>query len=285
MSKKTAEQETGDIVVEERTAVTVAANPNMSVQVAAFDMSEDAGAGMEGADAASFAIPFLAVLQKLSPVCDETDGAYNPDAKPGMLMNTVTGQLYDGKVGVVILPVHYQRRFLRWGPRSSGGGFKGEMLPEVAAKLEFDGVVQNVEGRLYYPDADGQVNEKKCDRLADTRNHFFILEGTGQQMLLSLGSTQIKKSKALMSMLAALKIDHGGKKITPPTWAARVRVTTVLEQNDQGNWYGVRFAIEGLIIDQDEYEAGKAFNKGLKEGTAGEVRYTDPEEATGSDKF
>ena len=68
--------------------------------VATMDMSmfaEDAGAGMEGATAESFAIPFLSVLQKGSPQVDEASGVAIEGAKAVMLFENVTGKMFDGK--------------------------------------------------------------------------------------------------------------------------------------------------------------------------------------------
>ena len=52
------------------------------------------GRGFEEADADSFAIPFLAMLQKGTPQADPDDPAYIKGAKPGMFMNTVTLELF-----------------------------------------------------------------------------------------------------------------------------------------------------------------------------------------------
>lgn len=249
--------------------------PN-ALSTSVIDYGTDSGRGMEEADSQSFAIPFLTVIQKMSPQCDEANSKYMEDAKPGMLINTVTNELYDGREGIIFLPAHYQRRFLRWAPRDNGGGFKGDMTPEAAATAREAGLVKEVDGKLYFPLEDGSISEKRCDRLADVRNHFGILEGANQRVLLSLGSTQIKKSKALMSMLSAVKATMPDKRqVTPPTWAVRVRIQTVLESNDQGNWYGVKFTLEGLVSDPEAYAAGKDFYTSLQQGTAGEVRYTD----------
>ena len=48
-----------------------------------MDFSADAGQGMEGADKASFAIPFITMLQGLSPQLETVDGA-----KPGLFIMT-----------------------------------------------------------------------------------------------------------------------------------------------------------------------------------------------------
>lgn len=250
-----------------------------------LDFGSDAGAGMEGTDKESFAIPFLTVLQQLSPQVDESDAKYIEGAKVGMLLNTVTGRLYDGREGLVVLPAAYQRRFLRWGPRGTeNSGFKGELFPEQVARMRERGEITELDGRLYAPLGDGTVSDKRCDRFSDTRNHFCVIEATGEQVLLSLSSTQIKKSKALMAMLSSVKVPRAdGLAFTPPTWANRVRVTTCPEANDKGKWHGVRFALEGFTTSAAAYAAGKAFHAALAAGTAGEVRYEDAAEESRED--
>lgn len=232
-----------------------------------FDIEADAGSGMEHTDRDAFAIPFLRVLQKISPQCDETDAAYIKGAKGGMLLNTVTNTLYPGDTGVIILPCAYQRRFIQWAPRGADGGYRGEWLPEDVARMRAAGEVVEEEGRLFL----GEANEKKSDRLVDTRSHFALVveeDGSASQVILPLASTQIKKSKQLMSMLSATRVKTKKGLVTPPTWMNRIRITTVLESNDQGSWYGVRFEQEGLIDDAALYEAGKSFHDTVLAGEA-----------------
>lgn len=242
-----------------------------------FDFEVDAGGGMEHTDRESFAIPFLRVLQKISPQCDEADAAYIPGAKGGMLFNTVTGKLYEGEV--TFLPCAYQRRFIQWAPRGSEGGYRGDWLPEEVAKMRASGEITEEEGRLYL----GEANEKKSDRLVDTRSHFGLVvedDGAVSQVILALSSTQIKKSKQLMSMLSSARIKTAKGMVTPPTWMNRVKISTVLESNDQGSWYGVKFEADGFITDGELYEAGKAFHDTVLAGEA-KVSY----ETSADDKF
>ena len=242
-----------------------------------IDFGDDLGGGMEGADRESFAIPFLKVLQKLSPQCDEADAAFVQGAKGGMLFNSVTGELFAD--GVTFLPCAYQRRFLRWGPRGDGGGFKGELLPEDVARLRDNDQVRDLDGRLYFPDESGAVNDKRCDRLVDTRSHFgIIINGENlEQVLLPLSSTQIKKSKQLMSMLSAVKIKGPKGMITPPTWMNKVKITTTLESNDQGSWYGVKFELDGFINTQEVYDVAKTFHDTVMQGET-KVNYQETAE-------
>lgn len=247
--------------------------------ITGVDFEADSGAGMEGADKDSFAIPFLAVIQKMSPQVDEADPKYIEGARPGMLMDTVTEELFDGKEGVLVLPCAFQRRYLRWGPREAGGGFKGELTPEEATALEQSGEVVNVDNRLYYPDDNGNVDPKKCDFLQDSRNHFVLRVNpeTGKltEMLLSLRSTQISKSKTMMTKLQNVKVKGKEGMVTPPTWVNRVRITTVPESNDKGSWHGIKVELEGFIQSTDEYAAGKRLHDIIREGDV-RVNYDEP---------
>ena len=241
-----------------------------NTELAGIDFAADANAGLEHTDKDSFAIPFLRVLQKISPQVDEDAPEYVPGAKGGMIWNSVTNQLYSGKEGVIVVPCAFQRRFVRWAPRGEASGYRGEYMPEDVAAMRADGEIDESTGQL-------MIGE---DRLVDTRNHYVLVDDPEYgltQAILALSSTQIKKSKQLLSLLANVKVaGPNGTKVTPPTWVNRVRMTTVGESNDHGSWHGVKFAPEGFITDKATYEAGRDFHEMV---SAGEVR-ANYEEAT-----
>lgn len=275
----------------------VAEVKNSAVALPDFLDIADFGAGFEGADAESYALPFLALLQKMSPMVDEDDPKYVQGAKSGMFINTVTQQLYDGKAGLLIVPAAFKRSFVKWGARnSSDPGFKGEFTPEEFDKLKQDGLALEVEGRFYAPDENGKVDDDKSDYFADTRSHFVIVVDpeTGEygQALLSLSSTAVKASRALMTALSQKKVETPRGKMTPPTFANMVRLTSVGASNASGSWSMPNFKLEGLVTDKDVYNAAKelhdAFASGAvnvdrtKQETSGEAPVSDkPEEAEG----
>ena len=45
------------------------------------------------------ALPFLKVLGQLSPECNKRDAKHVEGAEPGMIINTVTNEIYDGVKG------------------------------------------------------------------------------------------------------------------------------------------------------------------------------------------
>jgi hypothetical protein len=233
----------------------------------------DMDGGFEGTDKDSFAIPFIQILQKMSPMVDEDNPKHIEGAKAGMLYNTVTQRLYEGKTGLTFIPCAYKRCFIQWGGRESDSGFKGEFTPEEIEAMKDRGEIVAVEGRLYKPDAEGKVHEKKSDYFADTRSHFILLwnEETGEtsQAILSLSSTQTKASKMLMTSLQQQKMLVGGVKRTPPTYVNKVKLTTIGMANEKGTWSGARFDLEGFVGDRHVFEEAKAFWRAI---AAGEVK-------------
>lgn len=238
-----------------------------TTNVTQFNFGADVGAGMEGSDRDSFAIPFLRVLQQLSPQVNEADSAYVKGAKAGMFINSVTNRLY---AEVIFLPCVFQRRLLQWAPRGTDGGFRGEYVPEQVDAMLADGRVVEVDGKLYVPSDDGKVNEKKCDKISDTRSHFGVIvddvTGEYERVLMALSSTQIKKSKQLMSMLSSVKVKTSNGSVTPPTWINRIKITSIPESNDNGSWHGVKFEADGFITSQELYDEGKAFHDSIVKG-------------------
>jgi hypothetical protein len=201
-----------------------------------------------------------------------------------MLFNTVTQRLYDGKTGFLIIPCAYKRSFIQWGGREGEGGFKGEFSPEEIDQFKTDEKkIKVIDGKLFIPNEDGSVNEKKNDRYEDTRSHFVIVidpeTGEYAPAILSLSSTQIKASKMLMTALQQKKVKTPRGNMTPPVFSNLVRVTTVGKQNDKGSWSGLVFELEGMVTDKELYNDAKEFYKGFVKGDI-KADYSKAEQST-----
>lgn len=246
------------------------AAPAKTAVGAAIDFSQDAGAGQEGADKDSYAIPFLLVLQPLSPVVVEK---LVPGAEAGMIMNSVTNELFKE---LFLVPCAYQRRWIRWGAREAGGGFKGEFTTPQAKDIQASGAVKEMEGRLYYPEADGSINPKRSDRLSDTRSHYVIAmrdakePGFAFQALLALTSTGIKVSKNWMSRMEGIKLRKGGRPdgelYNPPSFSHVYRLSSQMEKNDKGTWFLPVISLVGPVESGELYNAAKSFHQTIIEG-------------------
>ena len=250
---------------EKATALATAA---MSPQVAlTAQYEEEAGAGFENADANAYAIPFISILQAMSPQCKKSDGAYIKGAEEGMFFNSVTQEIFPGDTGIIALPCYYKRVFLEWAPRETGGGFKGEHLPSdpiVSTTVRGDKGDILPNGNL----------------LADTRVHYVLIvkdDGTYSPAVISLSSTQMKKSRQWMSKMEGIKFKRAdGTLYTPPMFSHTYHLTTVPEQNDKGSWYGLKVATGGPLQDPGLFAAAKEFKRQISAGEVKEQPHAAP---------
>lgn len=273
---------------DKKTGTAVAAVAGGTLAPEFMDMA-DFGGGFEGTDQDSFAIPFIQILQKTSPIVDEDNPRHIEGAKAGMFYNTVTGELFDGREkGMLLVFCAFKRSYIQWGGREGDGGFKGEMTVQEFEELAKDPTkVVMVDGRPYAPDAEGNVNEKKSDYFADTRSHFVLIynEETGEfgQAILSLSSSQIKASKGIMTALNQKKVSTPKGLMTPPTYANIVKATTQGMSNEKGNWSGIKFELVKMVTDPNLYANAKAFYQDIVKGNVN-VDYNKAENAaTGND--
>lgn len=241
----------------ETTAVAEAANTAVG---APLDFSADAGAGMENVDAQSVAIPFIVVLQGLSPQLETVEGA-----KVGLLLNTVTNELFSE---LDIIPVAFQRKFLKWRPRNQGGGYRGEM-----SVLEYE----NLKAAEKFTKNEKDIEVYEGNEIKDTRIHFVLvnLGGYWSPAIISMTSTQIKYSKRLMARIGNIQMpDAKGKMYNPPSFSHIYHVKTFKETNEKGTWYSFDINMLKPVAEADVYQSAREFHKQVM---AGAVKVVPPD--------
>jgi len=226
------------------------------------------GAGMEEADRDSFAIPFLQILQKVSPQVDPDDEAYIDGAKAGMFFDSVTTECLDSeKSELNVIPVFYRCAFVEWKTRDDGGGFVKEHSVDEAADLSFE---RDEKNRDMLPNG---------NQIVDTRYHYVILvtEDLMRPMVITMSSTQVKKSKRWMSDMD-LQVRSLGLK---STFQTRYKIGTIGESNEHGTWRGWNITRNGLVAKQEELDSAISFYKAIKSGEVKEATDSlDPSSAT-----
>ena len=230
------------------------------------DVFADAGKGSESATMSDMIIPFILCAQKLSPQLNKRESVHIEGLEEGDFFNTATEQFWKGETGFIFVPALYQREYNEWIPRADGGGFAGKHGPEIEKKV----VREERNGRfgLYLPNG---------NTIAITGVWYGLIldKDSTIQAVLSLSSTQLKKSQKLMSQLKELALDRpdGKGKFNPPLWYSRVRVSSVPESNDQGSWMGWKFTLEGSTLDDKQngefiYMMAKHLGEAVTKGTA-----------------
>lgn len=240
----------------------VKAEQNLPVPL---DYSQYAGQGTEQATAGDYALPFLMILQKLSPQVDETTIAYVKNAKAGMVFESATGQIWDGKEGVRLIPCYFRKDMVEWAPREAGGGF----VKAHGWNEELMGqCTRDERGRMILPNG---------NLLVDTKYHYCLLltEQGPMQVVLSMTSTQLKKSRKWLSMINMRRMtDKQGKSFIPPSFAYTYKLTTGQESNEKGTWFGWQVEMGEAVVNPDVARQAVQFMRLVKEGN---VKVADPD--------
>ena len=84
-----------------------------------FEADANVLTGTVGQD--DLALPFLKILGQLSPEVNKRDGKYVEGAEPGMIYNSVTGELFNGEQGVPVIPCYYKLEYVEWKDRGKDG--------------------------------------------------------------------------------------------------------------------------------------------------------------------
>ena len=212
------------------------AEKKASTAVTTFDDSLlSGGTGLEETTTEDYAIPFIRVLQPMSPQLLKNEGDYLPGAEAGQLLNTVTRQTYDGEEGLSIVPCAYTKKYIEFIPREKGGGFVNSNHDiSILAKCKRD---ENT-NRFMTPDG---------TEIVETAQYFIlVLDPEPQQAVLALSSTQLGTSRKWLTMLRMAKVQNKkGESVDAPMFAYTYRLTTTTQSNDKGSWYGFSVNQEG----------------------------------------
>ena len=172
----------------------VAPKQSFSIAAASEDLADK---GFEQMGANDLALPFLKVLGQLSPQVTQGDPAFIADARPGMIFNSVTQDLFDGQKGIEIVPCYYKLEYLEWPDRQEGANAPVNTYPADSDIL-----------------SQTKRDEQNLDRLPngnyiqETASHFVLRVEDGQPQetaLMSMKATQRKKSKMWNSMMRSVK--------------------------------------------------------------------------------
>ena len=201
------------------------------------------------------ALPFLKILGQLSPEVNKRDAKYVKGAEPGMIINTVTNELFDGEKGIDILPVYYKRQYIEWKDRGDSGGAPVKIY-DASDDLPATTRDKGNKDRL----ANGNY-------LETTASHFVIkLNGVPQRALISMKATQLKISRKWNSMMMGIKMQGKTGLFTPPTYSHIYKLKTVQQSNDKGTWFGWDVSKVGPVTNKSVYQIAKAFSNNVAKG-------------------
>ena len=237
--------------------------------VLATSFEDDAGNSFAGMNQDDFALPFLRLLTNTSPEVGELEGAL-----PGMIHNTVTNELFDGKKGVRVIPCAYVRQYIEWAPRGSGTGAPLHIYPATSDILS----------KTRREPGDNKDYLDNGNYIENTANHYVMVlddNNVPSPALITMKSTQLKKSRKWNSMMAAVKIQGKNGLFTPPMYSQIYLLTTQGESNDKVKWFGWEIERIGSVEDASVYMAAKQFAQSINAGEV-KVKHEGDEPSTGT---
>lgn len=236
------------------------------------DYASDAGAGMEGLGIEEKLVPIFRILHYQCPEITESDGRFIPGAKSGMILNTATMQVYDGKAGVLFVPAFRTHAYLEFLPRGqSGGGFRGQWEPtdpRLPALRQAQGQFQ----RLTLANGNELTETWSLIGLAAPLNAEGNLASEAELQTANIGfsSKQIRKYRQIMARIDSLV----GSPPKFPMWAFAWVLRTQPESNAKGNFFGWNARLRGdspataqLRANDPLYLAARELHKQMKAGT------------------
>ena len=206
----------------------VAQKKTTEVVVSELDklLEEDSGAGLENFTTEDMQIPFIRILQALSPQLNKQDPLYIKGAEQGDIFNTVSGEIYKADTGLTVVPAYFEKKFLEFALRSTGGGFIRELSPD-----DKDINLTNREGTIEMLPSGNE--------LVRTHQHLVIAKGEDEMApaVLDMKKTQLKVSRRWNTLKNGIRLPSGKPM---PLYGTAWKITTVSESNDQGTWYNYK---------------------------------------------
>lgn len=199
-----------------------------------FDIMAASGLGVDGIDESVLGMPLIQIVQKGSPEFDVTHKRHAErkieGCKPGDIVFVRENKVL--KQPVTVIPLAQSTCYTIWRPLASGGGLVGiEPLS-----------ISTMEG--YARGQKGTPNENKeyfkgNEALLTIYVLVMFLDEDGQwkKGILSMTGTALRAARLWSRMLLSMKHPEMGAN-TPPIFASKWTLTTKIEQNEKGSWFG-----------------------------------------------
>ena len=230
----------------------------------AIDFGEHADSGFENTTKDSFTVNSIYLIQKMSQILEAGSANYNEQAQSGMFCNGVSNEVFDS---FQFVQVAYEQVFDRYSLTPKGvkdtKAYLGEI--SIADPLVQQGVREPGTGFLNLGDNTA---------LFDVRKHYVLLikpDGTCSPALVRLGSTQIPKSKKLMTYLRSqTMVTNSGEIKTKPTWATIMLAESCTETSKENKTFsGWKFSAAHPLTNQAVHLAAVSFNNMVRSNKQG----------------
>lgn len=214
-----------------------------------YDWSREQTTGFENVAAQDLGIPFLMILQAMSPEVNRSDADYESKkikgAQPGSIINTVAREVYyqPDENPMLLIPCGYDRKWIEWKPRTKGGGF---VKPHADERI--------MEQTTKDPETGNDT--LRNGNIIRATAYFFVLVAEIQgvkcpepiRAVIGMSSTQLRNARIWLNIMYSIKMPKaGGGQFTPPMFSHFYAVGTKPESNEKGSWMGWKIESAGPV--------------------------------------
>ncbi len=221
------------------------------------EAQRNAGAGTSQ-DREDNLMPFVVVLQDMSPQVKKREPTYIDGAEPGMILRTDIKKLYKS---LLFQPVVFDKKVVEWVPRDAGGG-GGKGFVATHDKMPADAINPTKDGKVL---KNAWISEKTGHNYVETRYHYgnILDEDTGAitPAVIGMSATGHSVSRSWMSLMNQFRV--GG--VIAPSWFRCYEIGTEERRNAQGNWFVFSVRDRGWV-SKPLREIGEALSKAVTSG-------------------
>ena len=230
-------------------------------------MQGKVGMGMERIDASDVEIPRIKLLQALSP--EVAEGG----KRQGTFLHTVTEEELGNELKVVI--VYYDRSFILWRPRGSGGGILARAMDGIhwtPANSEFEVTLDKKDGgnQVKWKTMDtvaksglaewGSMNpsDPKSPPAATRMFNYVVVSPDHPEMgpaVVTLQRAGIRVGRKLNSKLMAANA---------PLFGLRFIMSSFRDASPQGEFWNYRFTSDGMVESEKDFNSYEALYNQFK---------------------
>jgi hypothetical protein len=170
-----------------------------------------------------------------------------------MFLNTVTKRLYNGDIGINVIPCYYKLEYQEWADFGTGSGRPEQIYADdsdIISKTTRDGNKDRLSNGNYI--------------LTVHQNYVLIVgDDAVETALISMSSSQGKISRKWQSLQMSQTVTDASGTFTPASFSHIYNLSSVLNTGKGNQWYGYAVKTVGPVTDPNLYQRAKDFHMSL----------------------
>jgi len=189
--------------------------------------------GFSKVDLSNSTIPFLKLIQSISPEVKKSKSEFVEGAEEGVFLNSVVKTVYGDSV--LVIPIYFDVNYLAWKPNR--GGFAGRMSVAEAEKA----TISKEFGK--WEDMDGNA-------LVETFMYYFLLPDFLEDGMLAMAysSSNLKVAKQFNTLVTRKYFPNTTKLARCFTQVYNMKSVAV--SNDKGDWVQPSFKFDSFVTPE-----------------------------------